>query len=88
MLIGAAGIRSVLPASRGTQKLWQTSADLQRQVDRPRHGRVARRDVQLVGRDEAEFLPVVFLVDVLPPPLMADDGDEERLRARRRRRRG
>ena len=58
---------------------------LQCQVHRPRHAVLAGRYVQLVGRDDAQVLPVVLVVDVLPPPLVADDGHVERLRARRRR---
>ena len=66
------GIRSVLPASRGTQKLWHTSADFSvRKIGR-RARRIARRDVQLVGGDDAELG-----VADLPPPLVADDGDVE-----------
>ena len=40
--------------------------------------------MEFVGRDEAERFLVKFLVDVLPPPLMADDRDKKRLRAGRR----
>ena len=38
-LIGASRNQVGLAGQRGTQKLWQTSADLQRQVHGPRHAR-------------------------------------------------
>ena len=61
------GITSVLPASRGTQKLCTTSADSSVEEGRRGVAGVAHRHVQLVGGDDAE----VRVAD-LPPPLMAD----------------
>src|SRR3954470_5637756 len=35
--------------------------------------------MQFIGGDESKLLTVVRLVDIFPPPLMADDGDKQRI---------
>ena len=85
MWFGRPGIRSVLPARRGTQKLWQTSADLKRQIDRPmRRRRSLAGTCSSLAVMKPSLLAVVVIVDVFPPPLVADDRDEQRLVARLR----
>ena len=64
------GIRSVLPASCGIQKLWSVSADSSFRNVGVGCARIAHRNVQLVGGDDAELG-----IAELPPELMPDDGD-------------
>ena len=66
------GMRSVFPASRGTQKLWATSAE--RSVRKVGAGCAASLTghVELVGGHDAELR-----IAKLPPPLAADDRDLE-----------
>src|SRR6266478_2469012 len=52
---------------------------LECEVDWPRHAVIAGWYMQLVGRDDSDVPAVILIVDVLPPPLMADDGHVERL---------
>ena len=68
------GIRSVLPASRGTQKLWATSADEQR-AGRSASG--ARGSLTGTCSSLAVTMPELRVAE-LPPPLVADDRDLER----------
>ena len=70
ILFGWFGIRSVLPASSGTQKLWSVSAESKvRNVGVGCRG-IAHRDVQLVRGNDAQLR-----IAKLPPVLMSDGGD-------------
>ena len=69
------GIRSVFPASRGTQKLWSVSAESKvRNVGVGMRG-IADWNMQFVGSDNAKSRVTKF-----PPELMADGSHFDRPR--------
>src|SRR5208337_1098422 len=83
-VVGSSWYQVGLPSQARHPEAVADIGRFQREVDGPRHAVLACWHMQLVGSDEAQVLPVILVVDVFPPPLMADDGDVERLRARRR----
>src|SRR6516165_8651954 len=74
--IGATRDQVGLAAQPGYPEAVAHVRGLQGQVDRAGYALLAGRDVQLVGRREAQLPAVVTVVAVLPPPLAADHGDE------------
>ena len=70
MLFTWFAIRSVLPANRGTQKLWLTSADVSLRKVASGADCGTDRDMKFVRSDNS-----VLRIPELPPELMADHGN-------------